>query len=450
MTPRELARSDPHLPLAAAAALLLVGEWRQAEAGLRWPLFEAALFCVAFALVWQRREALRLAPLLAVTLLFQLAWIAIHVHLGAPGDSDPLIYHRQGTNLLDGTYPRSEYPVGAVGLFAFETWIGGGATKTANALTMVPFHLMTVVAVWLFRTRWSPWLAAFVALWPLNLFYWEFRFDLVPAACLVVGLLLAQRERWDASAVALSVGALVKWTPGLAALALALWLLRARGARAASRYALVFLVPLVLAYVPLIAWRPTEVLHAYTEQGGRGITGESLPFLPLRLLGLAHPGQYAADPATVPSWADGAAVAVQLLVLLAILALAARARDRAGAVALAAIAPVAFLLTNRIFSPQFLVVAVAAWAAAAALLAEDARQVLAFTAVVAAASVGNAVVYPTLDYAVTRVPGWLVASAAALLLGAAVTIWLGFRAVRGGEAPAAFALAAPALKPEAR
>ena len=419
-----IVRTDPHLPLALAAVVVLAGEWHQAEAGVKWPLFEAAVFAIAFAFTWRGRDRLRLAPLLLLTLLFELASIAVHAHVGAHGDADPIIYGRQGRILVDGRYPSSEYPAGAVGLFGLETWISGGATRTANALTMVPFHLLGITALWLFRTRWSRWVAAFVAMWPLNLFYWEFRFDLVPATLLTVGLLLAYRERWLWSAAVLSIGALVKWTPGLAALALVVWLVGSHRPRLAGRYVVAFVVPIVLTYVPLLAWSPTEVLHAYSAQGGRNITGESLPFLVLRVLGQARAGAYSPDPASVAQWADNAAIACQALVLLAILALVARVRDRAAAVALAAILPVAFLLTNRIFSPQFFVVAVAAWATATALLTLTTRQVIALTAMTGAATIGNAVVWPTLDFLLTDEPGWIFASAAALLIGAAVTTCL--------------------------
>ena len=40
------------------------------------------------------------------------------------------VYRDQGNALLDGDYPRSEYPTGAVLLFAFEALLGGGTTKT--------------------------------------------------------------------------------------------------------------------------------------------------------------------------------------------------------------------------------------------------------------------------------------------------------------------------------
>ena len=118
--------------------------------------------------------------------------------------------------MLDGTYPRSEYPTGAVALFALETWLGGEPPHVLHAATMLGFHLAAVAAIWSVGTRWSAWLAAFVAVWPLNLFHWEFRYDLAPTAFLVVGLVLALRERWALAGVALGVGAALKWSPALA------------------------------------------------------------------------------------------------------------------------------------------------------------------------------------------------------------------------------------------
>lgn len=434
MRARNPVRTDPHLPLAVAAAAVLAGEWRQAEAGVKWPIFEAAVFGVAFALAWRRRHGFRLAPLLLLTLVFELASIAIHVHVGAGRHEDPVIYGQQGKTLLHGNYPLSEYPAGAVGLFALESWISGGAMRTGNALTMVPFHLLTVVVVWLLRTRWSGWAAAFAALWPLNLFYWEFRFDLAPAALLTLGLLLAYRERWASSAVVLSVGALVKWTPGLAALALVVWLISSRRRLLGVQYAIAFALPIVLIYVPLLAWRPTEVLHAYTMQTSRGITNESLPFLVLRILGLAQAGPYSPDSASVPGWGDNVAVVLQALVLVAMLGLITRIRDRAAAVAAAAMLPVAFLFTNRIFSPQFFVVALAGWAVALALATVGKWQIVLLTALIGAATVANAVVWPALDFPLSAEPGWILASAVALVFGVAVTALLSLAATMQGKA----------------
>jgi hypothetical protein len=208
-----------------------------------------------------------------------------------------------GNALLDGHYPDAQYPPGAVLLFTLDAWLGRGPTRVSHAFVMIPFQLLTVVAVWALRTRWSPWFAALVALWPLNAFFWEFRFDLVPTAFLAVALALAFRERWALSGAALAMGAAAKWAPALAAAGLA---------------------PFGLARV---------------DRGEFWL------------------------PAGAPGWADATVVVLQLALLVALAAgaIAARFSLRAG-VAVAAMAPAIFLLTNRVFSPQYLVLMLAAWA----------------------------------------------------------------------------------------
>ena len=72
-----------------------------------------------------------------------------------------------------------------------------------------------------------------------------------------------------------------------------------------------------------------------------------------------------------------------------------RARgDLDAAIACAALAPAVFLLTNRVFSPQFALVVLAAWAVAAALLARSAREQLALGLAAMLATYANAVVIP--------------------------------------------------------
>jgi Glycosyltransferase family 87 len=404
--------ADPHAPLALAAALLLVGEWQRLDRTALGPLLEAIVVAVALAAAWPRRDSLRLAPLLAVGVAFQAAWIAIHLGLHVRGDPDPrLVYTAEGNAVRHGAYPPSPYPPAAVGLFALETWLGGGAARTANAFLMVPFQAAAIGAIWFLRNRWSAWAAAFLALWPSNLFFWEFRFDLVPAAAIAVGISLAWRDRWHAAGWALGIGALAKWTPGLTALALAAWLLASRRVRAARRYSLGFAIPLVLVNVPLFLLDPHDAGSPYRGQSVRGITGESLPYLALRVLDLAHAGRRYSGDASVPGWSKSAAVVVQALVVVALLALAARARRPAAALALAAIVPAAFLLTNRIFSPQFFVVILVGIAIAAALAARSSRELLIIVGAAGAAAVANATLYPRL-YAAND---WVWVSAAALL-----------------------------------
>jgi len=419
---RTFARVDPHLVLAAAAALVVAAEAAYSHAASDgWLALEVAFAALGLLYAWREQERLRLGPLLAIAFAFQLAYVCVHLGFDVRSDFDSrVLFKRYGNELLDGDYPNSEYPVGAVVLFAFEAWISGGATRVANAFVTIPFQVLLVGAVWALRTRTAPWLAAVVALLPLNPYFVEFKFDVVPAAALAVGLVLAQRGRWAWSGVVLGLGAVVKWTPGIAFVILLAWLVASRAPRSAARHAAAFALTVAVVYVPFLLWQPHDVLHAYTEQGGRDITPESLWYLPLRALGIAHFGTHISKAADVPGWANVFATVVQLLLVAAIVVLAVRRRGNlTAALALAALAPAVFLVTNRIFSPQFVLVLVGGWAVAAALVAPDRREQLLVGLAVGAVSVANAFVYP---YALPHYDQtWPVASAVLFSLGLALT-----------------------------
>ncbi len=416
---------------------MLAAEWLRGSATLetsaRWPLIQAGVAGAALLVAWRRRDKLRLIPILLLGLAFQLAWIGVHLHLGVQGDADPTyVYPMEGHALLHGSYPKSEYPPGAVALFTLETWVGGGAARIPNAFVMIPFQLLCVASIWALRTRWSGFWATFVAFWPLNAFFWEFRFDLIPAAALVVGLVLASRGRWYEGGLVLGSGAIVKWTPVLSAAVLVLWLIWSGRRRLAGVHVLGFAIPVLLANVPLLFWKKSELLAAYTTQNARTITAESFPYLPLRLFGLAKPNYWYFQGAFVPSWSNHAATAFQGLAVLAVIALAVFVRNQSSAIALASMAPVVFFLTNRIFSPQFFVLIVAAWAVAASLVIRTRWEALLVAALCATATVGNTVLYQALLGArpVGAVPGWTFVSVAAFLPGLAATGWLIGRALQ--------------------
>jgi hypothetical protein len=77
----------------------------------------------------------------------------------------------------------------------------------------------------------------------------------------------------------------------------------------------------------------------------------------------------------------------------AVLAVRARGHERA-ALVLAALCPTVFLLTNRVFSPQFMLVLVAGWMFAAALVLETRLEQLLVGLLVLAACFANLFVYP--------------------------------------------------------
>jgi hypothetical protein len=425
----------PHLTLAVAVVVVLLLEGLRGSATLDtsvvWPVAQAAVAAAGLCVAWIARNRLRLSRVLVLGLVFQLAWIVLHLRLGVTGDHDPVdVYSSQGDVLLNGDYPDSEYPPGAVALFALETWLGGGAARTSNAFLMIPFQLVCVAAIWSLRTQWTPWLATVVALWPLNAFYWEFRFDLVPAAALVAGLALAWKERWYEAGFVLGLGAIVKWTPALAFVALLLWLLRTRRFEKGGVHLVGFAIPVLLANVPLLLWRPTELVYAYTAQSARTVTAESSVYLPLHLFWDSEPGYWYFGAADVPATANRAAVWFQIAAVAVVIVLAALARTRSGVVALAGLAPACFFLTNRIFSPQFFILVLAAILVASALVVRTPAELFVVTGACAVATTANTVLFQSLLGAqpVETVSGWIYVSALVFVPTIAVTAWLVLRA----------------------
>ena len=434
---------SPHLTLALAAALVLLFEGLRGSATLDtspiWPVAQAIAASAGLVVAWIARARLRLGRVLVLGLAFQLAWIVLHLRLGVTGDHDPVdVYPAQGDVLLGGGYPDSEYPPGAVALFALETWLGGGAARTSNAFLMIPCQLVCVAAIWSLRTQWAPWLATFVALWPLNAFYWEFRFDLLPVAALVAGLALAWRERWYEAGFVLGLGAVAKWTPALAFLGLLLWLLRTKRFEKAGVHLAGFAIPVLVANVPLLLWRPSELLYAYTTQSARTVTAESFVYLPLHVFWNAEPGYWYFGAADVPPAANRAAIWFQAAVVVVIIGLAALARTRSAAIALAGLAPACFFLTNRIFSPQFFVLVLAAIVVASALVVRRPYELFVVMGACAVATTANTVLFQSLLGAqpVETVPGWSYVSTLVFLPTTAVALWLIVRAVlRTSDAP---------------
>jgi hypothetical protein len=423
---------EPHLVLLAAVAAAVGLEVARGSGTLgtseTWPLLQALVVGGAIVLAWRRQEQLRLAPLLGLALTLELGLVVVHLALGVQSDFDSaIVYPREGHALLHGHYPDTEYPPGAVLLFAFESLVSGGGSgvRVANAFTMIPFELASVAAVFALATRRSAWFAAVLAVWPLNAFYWEFKYDAAPTAALVVGLVLAYGNRWAWAGVVLGLGAALKWTPGLAAVALALWLLSERRPRDAVRHLAAAAGAFLLVNLPFLATSPGLVLHSYHVQASRGITGESFAYLVLRAVGRAEipPNSAFYGPVITPSWARTAAGALQIVTVVVVLALVLRCRTRAAAVAAAALAPVAFLLTTRTFSPQYLVTILAAWCVAAALVTAARAQQLLVALPMLGATLANLLVYP-----VVTPTYWWVCSWAVFLLGAAASAALLVRA----------------------
>ena len=97
-------------------------------------------------------------------------------------------------------------------------------------------------------------------------------------------------------------------------------------------------------------------------------------------------------------------------------------RNLRPAVAIAAMAPVVFFLTNRIFSPQFLILLLAAWAVGLALVAESRREQLPLGAAALGATFANDFVGQFVLWNHNRT--WLACSVVMFVLAIAITAWI--------------------------
>jgi glycosyl transferase family 87 len=384
-----LSRLNPNVVLVASAfTTVLIEAFGPTRAARYGP--ECGIAALALAVAWLSRHRLDTRVLVVLAVALPAAISLAHLARGIAGDGDVRdVYPAEGGSLLHGTYPHSEYPPGAVLLFAFETW--SASARSMNPFVMAACQGAVAWAIASLRPGDARWLAGAVAIWPVNAFFWEFKFDALPAALLVVGLLFALRERWVASGALLGLGAAVKWTPGLSFLIVVLWLVAVGRPRDALRHSAAFAVAAAVVVGPFLAWAPGAVWSSVTRQAPRGLTPESFWYLPLHALGRAsQPGQIY-DAAAVSARANHFVVAVQVLTIAALAAFVIRRRPSlSGAVAAAATAPVLFLLLNKVFSAQYILVIMAAGFMAAVLVGRS----LPVGVLLLVGAVGNLFVYP--------------------------------------------------------
>ena len=435
--------------------------------------------------VWRAgRQPISLGGLLGVALAVRLLGMAARLLTGgAAGDPDVELFYSYGRATIELGLPVTEYPSGALVPWAL---MALPASRELFALLMPLLNTLCdlgiVYALYRIGVCARMWaagghvappislpgsagsafgvqpsaLSLFYALSPLLLPFWHGKFDSLPAALLVLGLAAFLARRPLLAGALLGLGGAVKWAPWLAAPPLALHELRDRGPGTAahrpqimgvSRRALVVgppvrrlwrfaaggLLAIAAASLPFALRDGMAFLAPYVVQGGRPLIGESLWFLPAALL---EPGLVA--ELTSP-WSNverspitpALTVAAQALALAALaLPLLVRPPDPRRALALAALAPAAFLLLNRIFSPQYvLVITAAALAAGAAVL--RGREPLALVALLALAQAANLLVWPYTSGA------WLAASAALFAATLAALTWLAVCAARLPTPPAA-------------
>ena len=163
--------------------------------------------------------------MIALAIALPAALALVHLARGIAGDVDvATVYPAEGGSPFFAGRIRTASTRRAPSRSSrFETWVG--SARSVNPFVMAACQGAIVWAIASLRSGDARWVAGAVAIWPANAFFWEFKYDALPAALLVVGLAFALRERWVISGALLGVGAAVKWTPGLAFVILAIWLL---------------------------------------------------------------------------------------------------------------------------------------------------------------------------------------------------------------------------------
>jgi hypothetical protein len=291
--------------------------------------------------------------------------------------SDVNLYRTYGERIVDGRVPYRdfdvEYPPAALVVFALPAVLGGGKTvyglglvamlALVGALAIV---LVDVVLGTLGRARpIRNGTSLLLALTPIPFgAILLSRFDLVPAAIvlLALALLLAERPRW--AGVVLGLAIAVKLYPAVALPVTALWVLRRAGRRAALEHAGLAVGVTLLFYLPFLLIAPGGVVHSVAHQASRPLQIESLGSSVLlaahHIAGLdlewssGHGSQN-----LVGALPDGLAAFSSLLTLTVIVGIwwcVARARpDGEVLVRAVAAAVVAFVVLGKVFSPQFVI-----------------------------------------------------------------------------------------------
>jgi hypothetical protein len=438
--PRQPTTADLRPALLAASggvaldALLVAGvargEWSVA-------VIAAQAACVVWGMWHSIGRTLTLSGVLQIALGVRLAALTTRLLSGEIGsDPDVELFYSYGRATLELGLPVVEYPSGALIPWAI---LALPASRELFALALPLCNtladLAIVWAIWSmserrYSTGGNTALACFYALSPPLLPFWHGKYDPLPTAFLALGLMAYTHNRMVWSGAALGIGGALKWTPWLAVPVLAL----ARpGAREERRYAHVLAfggglgAAVVATALPfaLIDW--DRFLAPYTLQGGRAITGESVWFLAVLITAPEHWAHLPAPWGSVETGRTmmGIAIGVQGIILASLILSVLRFPSSAWRpAALAALMPAAFLLLNRVFSPQYLVTITAALLIACAIVGHSPRHTRGIVGLLTIAQASNLLIWPN------TVPWWPLSSAVMFTAALAALAWLTVMTVR--------------------
>lgn len=241
-----------------------------------------------------------------------------------------------------------EYPVLTGMLMQFASWITPQNSDQAtlwffnvNALLLFTCLLVVVVATAM-TVRRRPWDAAMVALAPGVILCATINWDLLAIALLAVGLCAWSRRHPTWAGVFLGLAAAAKFYPLLVLLPLAVLCLRAGRIGAFGKCLAGACLSWLAVNLPFMLIHFDGWFHFYSFSSTRG---EDFGSVWLLLTNLGHQ----VPPASLNRLASGAFVV--LAAAIVVLLLLARRRPRLASASFLIVA--AFLLTNKVYSPQF-------------------------------------------------------------------------------------------------
>jgi len=238
-----------------------------------------------------------------------------------------------------------EYPVGVGVVFWAATFVTSSG-RSFFVVTSLAGIALAMLTAWLLARRFGP-RAWYFALAPPLALYASANWDLFALAPAVAGLLAFEAGR-DASAGALvGLGAAVKLYPGLFVPPLVAARLRAGDTRGAVRVLVSSIGAFAVVNVPVLIASPSGWWFPLRFQSRRTPTWGSLWHYAVRTPAL-HPWT---DHATVRSIAN-VGTTTTLVVGIAITTWLVW-RGRLGPIAASAAATAVFMLTNKIYSPQY-------------------------------------------------------------------------------------------------
>jgi uncharacterized membrane protein len=235
-----------------------------------------------------------------------------------------------------------EYPVLTMYVMRLASWISGDDYAPfywVNALLLTGFAV--AIAVMLYVANGSR--ALYFALAPTLLVYGTVNWDLVAVALATAGLLAFFRRRDRAAGVALGLGAATKLYPALLAVPLIAQRLRERRPDGAIVLAWTTAGAWLLVNLPFAAAAPTAWLTFFRFNGERGADFDSLWYIACRHLDLCPPTR----AINVGSFA------IFLISIAAVWAIKVRRHPDFPRWTLGLPLLVAFLLSNKVYSPQY-------------------------------------------------------------------------------------------------